>query len=397
MFCRFPNTFGTLVVILVTALPLASAARTAHANAPLTLGKYEPPGDKVYHGAGLPDTWSESGLANQMRAYQAASGKKLSVITWFASVYEMGKMTSWRQSYAPVMARVKRVGAYSLIKFSTQDYAYNQTKRMATMPQIASGAWDAYFVEAALAVKEFGGPIFISINHEMNGTWYPYSEGYPGSGHRAADFVNAWRRIVAIFRQQGASNAAFVWAPNVPDVGPVPFTSYYPGDDVVDWIGPSFYSGNRIEAMDTLYRTYAAKKPFFITEWATAPEKSQYYVGYPGDSVWVAQVFAALQKRYPRVKAISWFNWDKDDGNHRLERVPDQARAYAADIAHPRYMDRLAPANPRGEIERPRLDVPSNEIILREIPAVQTNTAVAPKRERIKLQIVPTERINIQR
>jgi hypothetical protein len=240
----------------ILALAVTGAVVPAHAqvgiygqpsSAPVasTPAKFEPAGDKVYHGASLPNTWDENGLRSQIQAYNAAAGKKLSVITWFASTYENGRMTTWSQSYATALARVKRAGALSLIKFSTQDYAYTNTRRAADLKQIALGAWDDYFKDAAQTVKNFGSPVFISIDHEMNGNWYPYSQSYPNSGVTAGDYIAAWRRVVDIFRANGANNAAFVWSPNVPDVSPgLPFSAYYPGDNYTDWIGVSFYSGN---------------------------------------------------------------------------------------------------------------------------------------------------------
>lgn len=361
--------------------------------------KYEPAGDKVYHGASLPQTWDENGLRQQIQSYSAAAGKKLSVVTWFASTYENGSIKTWHGNYADSLARVKRLGALSLIKFSTQqDGASSQAKNAADLRKIALGAWDAYFQDAAGVVRDFGGPVFISIDHEMNGTWYPYSQAYPNSGVTANDFVTAWRRIVTIFRQNGANNAAFVWSPNVPDVGGVPFTAYYPGDDYVDWIGVSFYSGNDPMAMSTIYRTYSAKKPFFVTEWATAPEKSRYNPRFPGDAAWVKQFFGALTTLYPRVKAISWFNWNKNDGNYTLTRVPDQTTTYAQNIAASRYLDQatISGGGPN-TVEVPRLDRPAPEIKLREVVPVErapieAAPVVTPKRERLRLQIVPVQR-----
>ena len=227
----------------IARAPIASA-RAPIAASGGARAKYEPAGDTVYHGASLPDAWSENGLRRQISDYNAAAGKKISVVTWFASAYEKGRMTNWRSSYSPNLERVKRLGAVSLIKFSTQDYVYDETKKMADLKSISRGTWDEYFKGAALAVKDFGGPVFISINHEMNGNWYPYSQSYPGSTTTAADFVAAWQRIVTIFNQNGAGNVAWVWSPNVPDVGGIGYASYYPGDEYVDWIGVSLYSGN---------------------------------------------------------------------------------------------------------------------------------------------------------
>ena len=366
--------------------------------------KFEPAGNGVYHGASLPDAWNENGLRNQIADYNAAAGKKISVVTWFASAYENGRMTSWSQNYAPNLARVKRLGAVSLIKFSTQDYAYDQTGKMADLKLIANGTWDEYFKQSAIAIKNFGGPVFISVNHEMNGNWYPYSQAAPGSKTTAADYVAAWRRIVDIFNRNGATNVAWVWSPNVPDVGGVSYQSYYPGDNYVDWVGVSLYSGNDPRAMDGIYGEYSAKKPFFITEWATASVQNKYNARFPGEVGWVQEFFDNLNQNYPRVKAISWFNWDKpSEGDFRLQRVPEQARAYAADVAAPRYLDSAASligANSQPAV--PRLDIPSPEIILQDVTPVVNPVAVAAPIKRsvldgVKWQNVPVERVPVQR
>ena len=338
--------------------------------------KFELNGGRVYHGASLPNTWDPSGLQGQYQQYQGYAGKKLAVMTWFASVYENSRITSWRQQYIGQLRHVKQDGSLSLVKFSTQDYAYPSTHKIADLKYISAGAYDAYFVEMADTMRDFGDPIFLSIDHEMNGTWYPYSQAFPGSQTTAADFVSAWRHIVDIFRKEGANNVAFVWSPNVPDVGGVSMDSYYPGDDYVDWVGCSFYSGNPISNLNTIYRTYADRKPIFITEWATGVEKSRYYPGFPGDAQWVDSFFKALGANYPRVKGISWFQWNKDDGNYLLQRVPDQAQVYSADIQNPRYADSANDLlKPAPATYTPPAEVVPNEIVLNE--PVQTQTVQA--------------------
>lgn len=365
--------------------------------------KFEPEGNAVYHGASLPDTWSEDGLRRQIAQYNGAAGKRISVVTWFASAYEKGRMTSWRQNYGSSLDRVRRLGALSLIKFSTQDYAYEGTHKMAELKAIAGGTWDDYFIEAARTIRDFKAPVFISIDHEMNGTWYPYSQSYPGSKTTAADFVAAWKHIVSLFHAQGANNAAFVWSPNVPDVGGVPYSSYYPGDAFVDWVGISFYSGNSMNAMDDIYRDLAPRKPFFITEWATSPSKNKYNTLFPGEVTWVRDFFAALETRYPRVKAISWFNWQNGDGDYRLTRVPEQAKAYAQDISATRYMpspgDKFVQS---GGGDKTRLDVVPNEIILREQAAPPPTGVLmphlqAPRVERVKNEKIRQEKVRVSR
>ncbi|MDQ3812682.1 MAG: hypothetical protein M3347_01875 [Armatimonadota bacterium] len=307
----------------------------------LARAKFEPHGDRVYTGVSVPKTWDDAGLRTQLRQYQSQVGKRAAVVTWFASTYEKGRLTSWRRNYLPTLRRVQRSGAVSLVKFSVQDYAYNQTRKMAGLREITYGVYDAYFAEFADTVRAFRSPVFISINHEMNGTWYPYSAAYPGSSVTPADYIASWRHIVDIFRRRGARNAAFVWSPNVPDVGPFSFTQYYPGDAYVDWVGVSFYSGNAVEGLDQVYQTYAAQKPIFLTEWATGVDKNIYNGSFRGEAQWLSEFFSALETRYPRVKAISWFQWDKSregESDYRLQRVPGQRYVYAMALRNPRYL-----------------------------------------------------------
>jgi beta-mannanase len=413
-----PKISSLLLATVVLSLPVLAQTSggggriTPSTSSPAAstggLAKYEPSGDRVYHGASLNNTGSVADMKNNAARFQQIAGKKLAVVTWFTSAYENGELTSWRNQYAPQLNAVKQIGAISLIKFQVHDDNFQGNRAIAPLKHIAVGAYDAYFEEMADTLRDYGGPVFLSINHEMNGTWFPFSEAYPGSGVTAADFVASWRRIVDILRRKGANNVAFVWSPNVPDVpavnqGGVGFQKYYPGDAYVDWIGVSFYSGNPIENLSVIYNTYAAKKPFFITEWATSPEKNQYYPNFPGEGVWVQSVMQALQQKYPRVKAISWFQWLKADGNHLLERVPPQRVAYNQAIQNPRYLDDPAavvsvPA-PGG---LPPLHVTPREIILPEVvprEEIKTETikpevpaqapATAPARAPIKIQLLP--------
>lgn len=371
--------------------PNTPSQPTASANG---LAKFEPEGDRVYHGASLNNTGSASDMRANAAKFQQVAGKKLALVTWFASAYENGRLISWRNHYAPQLDAVRQIGAVSLIKFSVQDPAFPGRPQIADLKLIAQGGFDPYFAEMAGTLRDYGGPVFLSINHEMNGTWFPYSQAYPGSRYTTADWVASWRRIVDILRREGANNVAFVWSPNVPSVpdeGALGYQKYYPGDEYVDWIGASFYSGNPIENLSQLYRIYATKKPFFLTEWATSIEKNRYYPNFPGEGVWVRNVIASLQKTYPRVKAISWFEWKKDDGNHLLERIPDQAQAYATGIQSPRYL-----ADASGVLAlpstggAPRMQVVPREIVLPEVVQRETVKTESVRPETPPAAPVPT-------
>ena len=114
-------------------------------------------------------------------------------------------------------------------------------------------AYDATVVFAQ-GCAEYGKPVFIRFAHEMNGSWYPWCawldknrDLYRGkdedTGVTPALYVQMYRNFVTLFRSV-APNAAFIWCPNQGWLGLEvwdPYTEYYPGDDVVDWVGLDFY------------------------------------------------------------------------------------------------------------------------------------------------------------
>ncbi|KAJ3409740.1 hypothetical protein HDV05_004279 [Chytridiales sp. JEL 0842] len=112
-------------------------------------------------------------------------------------------------------------------------------------------------------------PIFLRWGHEMNGDWTRY-------GYKPTEYKRSFRRVAEIMRRY-TNMTAMVWAPNVGiaypytpganlsppptatsgspvefaaldtngngelDLNDDPYEPYYPGDDVVDWVGISLY------------------------------------------------------------------------------------------------------------------------------------------------------------
>ena len=93
--------------------------------------------------------------------------------------------------------------------------------------------------------------------HEMNllsSDWGPGKEG-----NTASSYVDAWRHIVTIFRQEGADNVKWVWAPNV-DYGGRPFTQFFPGDEWVDYVALDGYNWGATggESWETFSQIFAS-------------------------------------------------------------------------------------------------------------------------------------------
>ena len=108
--------------------------------------------------------------------------------------------------------------------------------------KIASGGYDSKLTTIAQKLKDFGYPSFIRFFAEFNGQW-------SSAGDSPTVFKNAFIRARNIFRDVGARTEFWfspVPYPLYPDrPAPIsdnwPWQDYYPGDDYVDWITPSFH------------------------------------------------------------------------------------------------------------------------------------------------------------
>jgi hypothetical protein len=207
-----------------------------------------------------------------------------------------------------------------------------------SLRSISGGVHDAYLHQYARDAKAFGSEVWLRPLHEMNGNWYPW--GGTVNGNTPADFVPAWRHIKDIFTAEGATNVKFVWAPNsdgTPAGSPNAISSYFPGDAYVDYLALDGY--NFGTGAGSTWRTFAqvfdpgyaavtalSAKPLFIAETACSP------VG--GDKpAWIADMFASIPTRYPRIVGVTWFNANKEH-DWRLECSPACAAAFSSGVAN---------------------------------------------------------------
>lgn len=218
------------------------------------------------------------------------------------------------------------------------------------------------------AMNSEGVPVIVRFAHEMNGSWYPWSQqpiAYKAAFIRVASAVHA-----------GAPGSAMMWAPNyaggypfaggqyeakpgTPDFAALDtdhdgaltmaddsYAPFYPGDEAVDWVGMSLYhwgakypwgenelpeankfadqlTGNYAGANgdDTLlpdfYQVYGHDhgKPVAI------PETAALYNPAAGGAaeidikrLWWEQVFSPdTAAKFPNLKMINWFEWDKNE------------------------------------------------------------------------------------
>jgi len=175
---------------------------------------------------------------------------------------------------------------------------------------ISNGKYDTLLRKRADDAKALGRQFFVDFAAEMNG-----DEGW--GGHDPAKYIAAWRHIHDIFVARGATNVVWAWCPNnEDDEGSPPAMNYYPGDQYVDWTGidgynwgtsdPDFDWQSFRDVFADMYPSLAAKgKPIIIAEMASDE------VG-GSKATWINNIIPTLRNNYPLIKAIVWFDVDKE-------------------------------------------------------------------------------------
>jgi mannan endo-1,4-beta-mannosidase len=125
---------------------------------------------------GVPDS------TTAFTTFSARTGTRPNLVVYYSGWYE-----PFRSSFA---AAVAARGAVPLVQIDPASV---------NLALVAKGWYDKYLTAYAQAVREYGHPVIISIGHEMNGNWFPWGRGRT----RPADFVQAWRHIVKVFRAWG--------------------------------------------------------------------------------------------------------------------------------------------------------------------------------------------------
>jgi hypothetical protein len=218
-----------------------------------------------------------------------------------------------------------------------------------SLQDIAAGRYDSYVRNAADLARGLPFEVMIRFAHEMNGPWEPWGPGQAGNVGTA--YVDAWRHIVSIFRQEGAGNVKWVWSPNV-DYGNYPFAAYFPGDSWVDYVALDGYNwGTAGVGMDvwqslsqvfsSSYRklTQMSAKPVMITETSSSE------IG-GNKASWIKNGFlTTIPRQFPRVSAVCWFDRVQEE-DWRIESSNASLAAYRSVVASTLYGGTVPPKHP---------------------------------------------------
>jgi hypothetical protein len=212
-----------------------------------------------------------------------------------------------------------------LYDWETRDYKAGTNLRWA---DVAAGKYDeSVVIPQAKRLKDYGKPVMLGLDHEMD-------ISYPQHGS-PAEYRAMYRHVREVFAAQGVHNVVWVWAVTgwVSGRGDL-VKSFYPGDDLVDWVGYDPYNWGPCkktwktfdQTVGTFYRWTTENglgdKPLLLQEYGLSPDPSN----PQASQQWYRDIPSVL-KRYPRLKAL--VRWDSDTScTLRIDAGPGMLEAF---------------------------------------------------------------------
>jgi len=246
---------------------------------------------------------------------------------------------------------IRNHGSIPVLSWASQSTPSSVNEPNFQLADVAAGNYDAFIRSFAEAAKAWNHPFFLRFNFEMNGNWFPWSERV--NGNHQGDYVAAWRHVHDIFAAVGATNATWVWCPNVdPDNVQQSLPSLYPGDAYVDWTGLDGYNWgtnpakpDRWRSFRDLYRstyaqiteTIAPSKPMMVAEVASSE--------YGGSkAAWIKDMLTRIPAEFPKIRALLWFDKFDSSMDWPVETSSSATTAVAESIQGSTYLGNSFPS-----------------------------------------------------
>lgn len=301
---------------------------------------------QLYHGvfAGHPGNTQDEITRADIASYEQAVGKPA------AWVYFSNHWFLERAFPAETAAWIRAAGSVPYIRLMLwSSLEQGKDEKLFTLQRILNGEFDEDFRAWGRAAAGFGSPIIAEFGTEVNGMWYPWNGFWNGGGETVQygdptlpdgpeRFRDAYRKIITLMRTVGARNITWVFHVNYNESPQALWNrleNYYPGDDVIDWIGVSVYGAQKPDnnhwpefrsVMDSIYPRLAAlcaTKPIIVSEFGATRDN---ILG--SQALWAQRALSDLaSNRWPRIIGFAWFNqsWQNDNNpqNDTSMRVQD--------------------------------------------------------------------------
>jgi len=279
---------------------------------------------------------------NALSAFQSLAKKPLSLVSFSAPFAECsGSDCTFINFPTTPIENARNYGAIPFFSWSSSSTPESGPQRPWKLSNIINGSLDPYIRKFAESAKEWGHPFFLRFDWEMNGFWFPWSEGV--NSNKKGEYVAAWRHVHDIFTSVGATNASWVWCPNVDFTRKlIPLNKVYPGDNYVDWTClDGFNWGKRTDSAgwqtfnQVFHETYkrvlkiAPHKPMLLGEVASNE------IG-GSKPAWIKNMLREVP-RYRRIRGLIWFDVKDRNTHWPLESSSKASAAFAKGIQRTVY------------------------------------------------------------
>jgi Glycosyl hydrolase family 26 len=187
------------------------------------------------------------------------------------------------------------------------------------------GTWDKEYEEIARSIVEYHDAVLIRFAHEMNGHWYPWGVA---NGNRAGQYSSAFRHVVNLFRKAGATNALWVWSPNiVRGASSQTISQFWPGSKYVDIVGLTGYGVSEMSPDRTYDKTLhlvagLTKDPILLTEMGAQHDSDKHS--------WITN-FGPWLRDHPQIAGFVWTE-DERQGDWGFDDTPANLAAFKKDL-----------------------------------------------------------------
>jgi beta-mannanase len=284
---------------------------------------------------------------NAVSAFESLAQKKVSLVHFASPFADCSRNPCSFYGFPTTpMENIRKHGSIPFFSWSSQSTPSSLNEPNFQLADVIAGTYDSYIRSFATAAKNWGHPFFLRFNWEMNGNWFPWSEGV--NGNKSGEYVTAWRHVHDIFTSVGATNISWVWCPNIdPSKEFRDIASLYPGDSYVDWTSLDGYNWGKApyrpagwKTFDQLFSstyhrivdTIAPSKPMVIGEVGSTE--------YGGSkATWIKEMLAALPTSYPKIHGLVWFNRhaEGEDMDWSIETSNSATSAFATGIQSSAY------------------------------------------------------------
>jgi Glycosyl hydrolase family 26 len=303
------------VTVLLISLLLSSCT----SQTPTAQSLEVPPDGSFYHGVypGGKTGEEDDITANDVASYQDSVGRKVAWVyfsnNWFHGEVFPIETASW----------IRQGGAIPFIRLMLRSSADTDiAEENYTLEAIVAGTFDRKLKAWGNSARAFGTPLIVEWGTEMNGQWFSWNGYWNGKQDGPKLFRDAYRHIVQTIDAENITWVFHINSDDDPQTTWNAFENYYPGDDVVDWLGVSAYSAqspqddywtNFVEQLDLVMPRLnnLSSKPVMVLEFGATHNNS-----LGKSDQWADQALSAiLSKRWPSIRGFSWWNetWQNDD------------------------------------------------------------------------------------